>query len=111
MHVANPAAREIKKLTKTAQAQVITAINGLAHNPTPNGIEKLQARPGFFRLRSGDFRIIYHVKRDSKLVVILVVRDRKDAIKGLEDLDGKLAIALTHAAGTILHRSAVQGTA
>jgi mRNA interferase RelE/StbE len=112
VHVSKSARREIKKLTRQAQIQVVEALDKLAAMPLPPGVEKLQSNPGFFRVRSGDFRIIYALlSTPSHLVVVLVVRDRKDAFKGLEKLDQKLASALVEVAGTLLEQTATQGTA
>lgn len=112
VHVSKSARREIKKLTKQAQVQVVGALDKLAVKPLPPGVEKLKSNPGFFRIRSGDFRIIYALlPSPSQVIVVLVVRDRKDAFKGLEELDQKLAFALVEVAGTLLERTAVQGLA
>ena len=78
--IAKPACREIKKLTKPAQAQVTATIEKLSENPLLPATEKLQGRPAFFRVRSGNFRIIYNVRSEQCTVIILVVRDRKDAL-------------------------------
>lgn len=109
--IAKPACREIKKLIKSAQVQVAATISKLSDNPLLPGTEKLQGRPSFFRIRSGDFRIIYSVRSEPRIVIILVVRDRKDAFKGLEELDAKLATALTEVAESILENATVGGSA
>ena len=92
--VGNTAKRELKKLPKAAQAQITKALEKLSTNPRPRGAEKLQGHPAFFRIRCGEYRIIYAVRADIRHVVVVVIRDRKDAFKGLEQLDSKLASAL-----------------
>lgn len=111
VHIASPAAREIKKLIRQAQVQVTRTLEKLADNPRPHGAEKLRSRPSYYRIRSGDFRLIYAVRDDVAAVIVLVVRDRKDAFKGLEELDAKLADALVKVADSILEQAAIHGSA
>ena len=48
-----------------------TAIENLSDNPRPPGCLKMQANDGLYRIRVGDYRIIYQV-RDAVLVVLVV---------------------------------------
>ncbi|RWN46111.1 MAG: type II toxin-antitoxin system RelE/ParE family toxin [Mesorhizobium sp.] len=93
--VFSPAAgREIRKLTREIQRLVLDTLEKLQQVPRPRGVEKIQGHPDFFRVKAGhDHRIIYHVMRE-RLLVVLVIRDRKEAYRGLDDLDGKLGAAL-----------------
>ncbi|PBB19323.1 type II toxin-antitoxin system RelE/ParE family toxin [Mesorhizobium sp. WSM4313] len=93
--VFSPAARrEIKKLARDTQRLVLETLEELQKTPRPRGVEKIQGHPDFYRIKAGhDHRIIYHILRE-RLLVVLVIRDRKDAYKGLDDLDGKLGAAL-----------------
>jgi mRNA interferase RelE/StbE len=90
------ARREIKKLIPSVQKRVVRVLEGLMDDPWPRGLEKIQGRPDFFRIRAGsDHRIIYHILQN-RLIVVLVIRDRKEAYRSLDDLDGKLGAALVH---------------
>ncbi len=93
--VFSPAARrEIKKFDKQIQIRFIKAVEALSLDPRPSGAEKIQGHPGFLRIRAGaDHRIIYSILQD-RIVVIVVLRDRKDAYRGLGDLDDKLKAAM-----------------
>jgi mRNA interferase RelE/StbE len=74
-----PAARRnIIKLQKGFQEDILGCIESLATNPRPKGTEKIGE---FYRIHYNDFRIIYSV--DDKTVVILVLKvgDRKDIYK------------------------------
>ena len=55
--------------------------------------------------------MIYAVRSESNSVIVLVVRDRKDAFRGLHKLDAKLANALIFVADNLLERAATAGTA
>jgi len=93
--VFSPAARrEIKKFDKKIQVKFIEAIETLTQHPRPRGAEKVKGHPCFFRIKAGaDHRVIYHVLNE-RIVVILVLRDRKEAYRGLDDLNDKLGAAL-----------------
>jgi mRNA interferase RelE/StbE len=76
-------AREPKKFldalrdSKLAR-RFVSAIEGLAENPRPPGCLKMQGNDELYRVRVGDFRIIYQV-RDSVLVVLVVdIGNRRD---------------------------------
>jgi len=92
--VLGPAAqRELKKLERRDQLTIVKVLDGLAQNSRPHGVEKLRAHPKFLRISAGkDHRVIYHIFHS--MIVVLVIRDRKEAYRSLDDLDGKLAAAL-----------------
>jgi len=93
VEVGPAARRQLKKLPKAAQKSTISAIEKLADDPRPRGVEKIQGYPNFYRIAVGSFRIIHHIKGNT--VVVVVVRDRKDAYRGLDDLDTKLNGAIS----------------
>jgi len=69
---------DLKKIAKDMRTQIHTDINALESVPFPSGtnIKRLKGfRPPVYRLRSGDFRVLYHVQGDD--VIILRVVDRK----------------------------------
>ncbi len=55
-------------------------ILALAENPRPFGCQKLTGEEGY-RIRAGDFRILYRVNDPSKEVLIYRVKHRKDAYR------------------------------
>ena len=91
------AERELKKLTTERQKDVIDALRRLRDGSDTLEIEKIKGHPSFFRIKAGaEMRVIYHPLTAMRLVV-LVVRDRKEAYRGLGDLGGKLQAALYRA--------------
>ena len=102
--LAPAALRELKKLERRELETVIKTLECLSATPRPRGVEKIQGNPKFFRIKAGkSHRVIYHVLQE-RIVVVLVIRDRKDAYRRLSDLDGKLATALQY----IEHEAAAQ---
>lgn len=75
------AARQFRRLPGNIKARVAAKVDSLATNPRPHGVEKLEGRNGLYRVRVGDFRIVYEI-RDRKLVVLVVrIADRKDVYR------------------------------
>ncbi len=66
------AARELAKLPRPVQVKIAHKVDALSEEPYPVGVEKLKGEEAFFRLRVGDYRVIYSVEKG--LLVILVVR-------------------------------------
>ena len=65
------AAQQVKKLPRPARDRVLDAIDGLAANPRPHGAKKLVGEHTAWRIRIGDYRVIYDVF-DAKLAVAVV---------------------------------------
>jgi mRNA interferase RelE/StbE len=73
-----PAAiRSLRKIEPGIRRRIQGAIALLAQNPRPPGARALQGRPGL-RVRVGDHRIIYVVKDDVLLVVVVRPGHRRD---------------------------------
>jgi mRNA interferase RelE/StbE len=80
-----PAARRIiKKFDRPIQERLLQRIETLAETPRPRGAEKLKGKKrGYYRVRDGDYRIIYTID-DSKLVVLIVtLGNRKEVYDNL----------------------------
>ncbi|KQZ25825.1 hypothetical protein ASD50_20590 [Mesorhizobium sp. Root552] len=93
--VFSPAAeRELKKLPTDRQRDVFRALRKLGDSSESLEIEKIKGHPSFFRIKAGkDMRVIYHNLTQGRIVV-LVIRDRKEAYRGLNDLHNKLEATL-----------------
>ena len=77
--ISRQAAKEIKKLPKATIPKVYTKIKSLADDPRPSGVVKLTSFENLWRVRVGDYRIIYTIEDDVQIVDIRQVIDRKDA--------------------------------
>jgi mRNA interferase RelE/StbE len=69
------AIKELKALDATVRADVLAAIGPLAHDPRPaTGVKRLKGYDGqAFRLRAGDYRVIYEVDDAARVVAIVRV--------------------------------------
>jgi len=56
-------------------------IESLADDPRPPASEKLAARDNIYRIRDGDYRILYAIDDEERRVEIARVRDRKDVYR------------------------------
>ena len=75
----NAANKQFKKLSKAVQRQIKPVIDTLANNPRPHGYIELHGKlKGLYRVRSGDYRIIYTVSDQTLLVLVLKIGDRSD---------------------------------
>jgi mRNA interferase RelE/StbE len=77
----NSAYKELQKLPRPMIERVVEAVDDLAINPYPSGIKKLVGSDHSYRIRVGDYRIIYDVVDNKLLIHIVRVRHRKDAYK------------------------------
>ena len=73
--------KDLRKLPANAADKIIEAVENLAANPFPHGVEKLSGSEHAYRIRLGDYRIVYEVVTESKLVEIQRVRHRKDVYR------------------------------
>lgn len=66
------AARELRDLDRQHQRRITEKVIALCEDPFPPGSKKLKGQPEHFRIRVGDYRVIYRI--DGKRVVIVIVR-------------------------------------
>ena len=62
------ATRDIRKVDKQYITRIVITIRSLANNPFPKQLRKLHGTESSFRLRVGDYRIIYEVDTERKVV-------------------------------------------
>jgi mRNA interferase RelE/StbE len=77
--VNSAARRELGKLPRHAQAPVAALIDALATDPRPPGMIALKGQwRGFYRVRAGDYRVVYDIEDDVLRVLVVKVADRKE---------------------------------
>lgn len=70
------AKKTLKKLFEPDLSKIKAAILSLGSNPRPHGYKKLKNRPGF-RIRKGDYRIIYHIIDHLLIVNVIALGHRR----------------------------------
>ncbi len=78
--VSRQAEKEMAKIPKPFYQKIKQAILSLSINPRPVGCKKLQGRDGY-RVRIGDYRIVYDIDDKIITVQILTVMNRKDVYR------------------------------
>jgi mRNA interferase RelE/StbE len=79
--VAPSAAREMRKLDPQARRRVQAAIELLAETPRPPAATQLGGGAGEWRVRTGDYRIIYEINDESIIVLVLRIGHRRDVYR------------------------------
>ena len=77
------ALKELKQIPKTQVRRIISKIELLSENPFPSGIKKLKGKLDLWRIRVGDYRVIYSVEKNILLIEIIRIRHRKDVYDNL----------------------------
>lgn len=72
------AVKELRQLPKEMIARILQAVESLAENPFPTGVKKLVGSEHTYRIREGDYRVIYDVQSKTLVVEIIRVAHRKD---------------------------------
>ena len=78
---ARSARREIEQLEAGVTRRIILRVEALASNPRPPGCVKLQGADDLWRIRIGDYRVIYSIDDGARIVDISAVRHRTDAYR------------------------------
>lgn len=77
-----PAAeRQLAKLDRRIRARLMEAIDNLAANPRPAGVKKLVGEQNAWRIRVGDYRIVYEIHDRRLLVLIIGLGHRGDVYR------------------------------
>jgi len=74
--------RALDKLPKSDFQAVIEAVKDLAQTPRPRGIEKVKST-GLWRIRQGDYRIIYAIDDNERLITVVRVGHRREIYRAL----------------------------
>jgi len=73
----------LKALPEKIQKQIDREILSLSENPRPYGVKKLKGKADFYRIRSGDYRIVYQIKDDVLTVLIIRIGHRKEIYQNI----------------------------
>lgn len=75
------AVKEFEKLPKKEKASLIDKILSLADNPRPINSVKIVGSENTFRIRQGDFRVVYQIEDDVLVILIVKVGHRREVYK------------------------------
>jgi mRNA interferase RelE/StbE len=72
------AERQFRKLDPQARRRVQAAIELLAEQPRPAGTKKLVGGDGEWRVRTGNYRVVYEIQDEVLVVLVIAVGHRRD---------------------------------
>lgn len=75
------AIREIKRVDRAVIPRIIEAVDALSYEPLPPGVVKLQGSQHTYRIRIGNYRVIYELYESVLIIEVIRVRHRKDAYR------------------------------
>ena len=75
------AARAFRKLPRQVQDRIRPRLDSLASNPRPDGVKKLEGDENAWRIRVGEFRVVYEIHDAVLTVMVLRVANRREAYR------------------------------
>lgn len=85
VQIVKKAAKSLNKLPKPIVKRILDKISELEDNPKPAGSKKLQGYE-LYRLRVGDWRVIYSIEEKVLLILVVSIKSRGKVYKNLESL-------------------------
>ena len=79
LRLVRSARKELEALPDAVLTRVARRLDALQTTPRPSGCKKLRGATDLWRVRVGDYRIIYCVDDGAQVVEVRAIRDRKDA--------------------------------
>jgi mRNA interferase RelE/StbE len=79
--LAPPAERQLTSLTDSVQKRIVKRLKSLRENPRPQGVKKLAGEEDLYRIREGNYRIIYTIQDKELIVLVVKIGDRKEVYR------------------------------
>jgi mRNA interferase RelE/StbE len=76
---ARSARKELEALDSPVIERIVMRIEALAHDPRPTGARKLRGSRNLWRVRIGDYRVVYGLDDRRRVIDIVRVRHRREA--------------------------------
>lgn len=81
IYLERTAQQDLKRLSAEHFQRVISSIKALAENPRPGNCRKLSGSENDWRIRVGDYRIVYEINDKQKIVNVMRIRHRREAYR------------------------------
>lgn len=82
---ARPRVRKaLRQLDARDREDILEAMRALASDPRPAGVKSLKGHRPWLRVRVGDYRIVYHVNDETRLITVAVVGHRREVYRSLD---------------------------
>lgn len=83
IEVKRSAAKALWKIPKADQKRIADKIDSLAQNPLDPTATKMKGNNPFYKVRVGDYRIIYEIQEEVFIILVIKIGHRKDVYKSL----------------------------
>jgi mRNA interferase RelE/StbE len=77
----NSAYKELQKLPRPMITRIVAEVADLSNDPYPHGVKKLVGSEFSYRIRIGDYRVVYEVFENRLVIEIVRVRHRRDVYR------------------------------
>ena len=78
VQLAPAAKRQLRKLDRSIQERVVRRLDKLEKDPRPPGVEKMEGDESTYRIRLGEYRIVYEIRDKVLVVLVLKVGHRRE---------------------------------
>ena len=79
--LARSARKQLFALDPAVAQRIVSRLEALAENPRPPGCVRLQGARHLWRVRVGDYRIVYEIDESTRMVDVSIIRHRRDAYR------------------------------
>ncbi|MBI4480532.1 MAG: type II toxin-antitoxin system RelE/ParE family toxin [Acidobacteria bacterium] len=77
-----PSARhQLQKLPSEIRVRVAAVLSALSTEPRPRGVRKLSGEESLYRIRVGDYRVIYQIRDKELIVLVLKIGHRREVYR------------------------------
>ena len=76
------AQKSLDRLQSQERQRISSALLNLEQNPRPRDVEKIKGTE-LWRIREGDYRLVYHIDHEKKIVTLVRVGHRRDVYRGI----------------------------
>ena len=81
VQLAPAAKRQLRKLDRSIQDRVVRRLEKLEKDPRPPGVEKMEGDESTYRIRMGEYRIVYEIRDKVLVVLVLKVGHRREVYR------------------------------
>jgi mRNA interferase RelE/StbE len=81
VEIMRSALKQLEALPREEQERLTKEINALADDPRPPGVERLKGVADQYRIRVGSYRVIYTIRDDRLIVLVLRIGHRRDVYR------------------------------
>ena len=83
VHIERKALKALKKIPNPYKFNITDSLEKLSEDPRPSGCVKLKGADDLCRIRVNDYRIIYQIKNEELLILVVRIGHRGDIYEGL----------------------------